>query len=322
MFELVHLRSFVAVAEELHFGRAANRLQITQPPLSRQISLLEHQLGARLFDRSNRRVEMTPAGRAFLPEARQLLRLAESAMLSVRRAEQGEAGRLAISFTASAGYDFLPRTLRRLRRDLPGVSFILREMVSVDQLDALDARLVDIALPREVGGAPPPAPRDAPLAHPPPPPPPVRRPGLESRCVLREKLVVGVPGRHRLARRSEAGMADLADEPMITYSASEGRYLSGVVARLLDRANLAPDYVEAVSQVHTALALVRAGLGIVIAPEAARQLHFSDVSLVPLVTPPDFSADLHSAWRSDNDNPILAGALRIIEGVDAAHGRA
>ena len=182
MFELVHLRSFVAVAEELHFGRAANRLQITQPPLSRQISLLEHQLGARLFDRSNRRVEMTPAGRAFLPEARQLLRLAESAMLSVRRAEQGEAGRLAISFTASAGYDFLPRTLRRLRRDLPGVSFILREMVSVDQLDALDARLVDIALLR----------------------PPVRRPGLESRCVLREKLVVGVPGRHRLARRSRA----------------------------------------------------------------------------------------------------------------------
>ena len=300
MFELVHLRSFVAVAEELHFGRAANRLQITQPPLSRQIGLLEHPPGAGLFDRSNRRVEMTPAGRAFLPEARQLLRLAESAMLSVRRAEQGEAGRLAISFTASAGYDFLPRTLRRLRRDLPGVSFILREMVSVDQLDALDARLVDIALLR----------------------PPVRRPGLESRCVLREKLVVGVPGRHRLARRSEVGMADLADEPMITYSASEGRYLSGVVARLLDRANLAPDYVEAVSQVHTALALVRAGLGIVIAPEAARQLHFSDVSLVPLVTPPDFSADLHSAWRSDNDNPILAGALRIIEGVDAAHGRA
>lgn len=295
MFELVHLRSFVAVAEELHFGRAAARLQITQPPLSRQIGLLEHQLGARLFERSNRRVELTPAGRAFLPEARQLLRLAESAMLSVRRAELGEAGRLAISFTASAGYDFLPTILRLLRAELPGVSYILREMVSVDQLDALDARLVDIALLR----------------------PPVRRPGLENRRVLRESLVVGVPARHRLAGQATVELADLADEPMITYSAAEGRYLSGVVARLLDRANLAPDYVEAVSQVHTALALVRAGLGIVIAPNAARQLHFSDVRLIPLVTPPGFTVDLHSAWRSDNDNPVLAGALRIISSIHA-----
>lgn len=290
MLEFVHLRSFVAVAEELHFGRAALRLQMTQPPLSRQIKLLEHQLGVKLFERTNRRVELTPPGRTFLPEARRLLRLAESAMLSVRRVEQGEAGRLTIGFTASAGYDFLPKILGRLRAELPGVDYILKEMVSVDQLDALEARLVDIALLR----------------------PPVRRAGLEDRRVLREALVVAVPSSHWLARQSIVELQDMADEHMITYSAPEGRYLHGLVARLLERAHLVPQYVQAVSQVHTALALVRAGLGIVIVPEAARQLHFENVTLLPLDAPSDFFINLHSAWRRDNNNPVLAPTLRII----------
>lgn len=290
MFELAHVRSFVMVAEELHFGRAAIRLRMTQPPLSRQINALERQLGTRLFDRSNRLVRLTPAGRVFLPDARHLLRLAEGAKELVGRAKLGEAGRLAISFTASAGYDFLPAVLQRLRARLPGVGYSLREMVSVDQLDALDARLVDLAFLR----------------------PPVRRPGLESRRVLREPLVVGAPSSHRLAGLARAEIADLANEPLITYSSSEGRYLSGMVSHLFDGAGVAPDYVEAVGQVHTALALVRAGLGIVIAPVAARQLHFSGVSMVPLVVPSGFTVDLHTAWRTDNDNPVLAGALRII----------
>ncbi len=297
MFEFAQLRSFIAVAEELHFGRAAARLHMSQPPLSRQIILLEHQVGVRLFVRNNRRVELTLAGRAFLPEARRLLKLAESAIRSARRVACGEVGQVTISFTASAGYDFLPPILRRLREELPGVECILKEMVSIDQLDALEAREVDIALLR----------------------PPVRRAGLEDERVSRETLIVAIPSTHRLSEMVTVSLAEVAEEKMVTYSAPEGRYFNELMNRLFAPAGITPDSIEAVSQVHTALALVRAGLGIAFVPEAARKLHFEDVKFLELDPAPRFFVDLHSAWRRDNDNPALPKALDVIA---AAHRHA
>src|SRR5579859_6871760 len=132
MFELSQLRCFVALAEELHFGRAAARMHMTQPPLSRQIQLLEHHIGAKLFARSSRIVRLTPAGRGFLPEAREILRLAESASLAARRVSRGEAGSVAIGFTASSGYRFLPGLILACRRELPDVDLILKEMVTLE----------------------------------------------------------------------------------------------------------------------------------------------------------------------------------------------
>ena len=129
MFELSQLRCFVAVAEELHFGRAAQRLNMTQPPLSRQVQLLERILGVVLLDRTSRSVRLTPAGRSFLIEAKRILRLAESAALATRRIGKGDAGRVAIGFTAASGYSFLPNLVDLARTKLPNVDLALRELV-------------------------------------------------------------------------------------------------------------------------------------------------------------------------------------------------
>ena len=130
MFELSQLRCFVAVAEERHFGRAALRLNMTQPPLSRQIRLLEHQVGTELLHRTSRSVSLTAAGRSFLPDAARLLRLAEEASASARRVAGGMAGTLGVGYTATVGYGLLPSLVRAIRARVPGVSLTLKEMVS------------------------------------------------------------------------------------------------------------------------------------------------------------------------------------------------
>ena len=137
MFEISQIRCFVAVAEELHFSRAAERLNMTQPPLSRQIRLLEHHVGTQLLDRTSRSVRLTAAGRAFLPEAARILRMAEEAAATARRVAKGERGSLSIGFTAASGYGLLPRVVRLIREQAPGISLTLKELVSGSQLEVL-----------------------------------------------------------------------------------------------------------------------------------------------------------------------------------------
>ena len=148
MLEISQLRCFVAVGEELHFRRAAERLNMTQPPLSRQIRLLEHQVGTALLERTNRVVRFTAAGRAFFPEAARILRLAEEAAATARRIARAEGGPFAVGFTASFGYGLLPEIVRRLHRRVPGISLTLKEMVTGAQLEALDAGQLDVGLLR------------------------------------------------------------------------------------------------------------------------------------------------------------------------------
>src|SRR5438067_1458922 len=148
MFEISQLRCFVAVAEELHFSRAAERLNMTQPPLSRQIRLLEHHVGVGLLERNSRNVRLTAAGKAFLPEATRILRMAEEAAFTARRAARGEQGSLAIGFTSASGYSLLPEVVRRVRERCPGVSLNLKELVSTAQVEALNAGEIDLGLMR------------------------------------------------------------------------------------------------------------------------------------------------------------------------------
>ena len=148
MFELSQVRCFVAVAEELHFGRAAARLNMTQPPLSRQIQILERILGVKLLQRGNRLVKLTPAGQSFLTEARLILKLTESAALLARRVAEGKAGSVNIGFTAASSYSYVPELVAVCRRQLPDVELILKEMVSGDQLKRLGAGEIDIGLLR------------------------------------------------------------------------------------------------------------------------------------------------------------------------------
>src|SRR6476620_5937738 len=151
MFDLNQLRCFVTVAEELHFGRAAARLNMTQPPLSRQIQVLEHIVEASLLDRTSRSVRLTPAGRSFLPEARRILKLAESASQVARRIALGKTGSIKIGFTATSAYGFMPDLVAACRTRLPEVDFSLKEMVSGDQFEALATGQIDAGLLRQIG---------------------------------------------------------------------------------------------------------------------------------------------------------------------------
>jgi DNA-binding transcriptional LysR family regulator len=283
MFELSHLRCFVAVAEELHFGRAAARLNLTQPPLSRQIQLLEHTLEVRLLDRSSRSVRLTRAGQNFLPEARRLLRLAEGAALAARRTASGEEGAITLGFTAASGYDFLPRLIKSFRTEAPGIDLVLKEMVSTDQFESLTAGRIDVGLLR----------------------PPFNRRELESLCVVREPLLLAAPEDHPLATATGVKLADLDRQPIITYSPYEARYFYDLVASLFASAGIMPHYVQHISQVHSILGLVKAGIGLALVPRAARNLRFEGVVLRPLVMDAPSIVELHAIWRPTNANPAI-----------------
>jgi len=283
MFELSQLRCFVAVAEELHFGRAAARLNMTQPPLSRQIQILERILDVALLERSNRTVRLTPAGQSFLAEARRLLKLAESAALLAKRVAKGKAGSINIGFTAASAYSYVPQLVAACRRELPEVEIALKEMVSGDQLKRLDSGEIDVGLLR----------------------PPVPRTGLRAFRVCAEAMIAAVPAGHPLARAEAISLEDLAIEPFITYAPYEARYFHDLVVELFTRAGLVPDYVQHLAQIHSILAMVHSGVGVSIVPEAAVSLHFSGVTLRPLTLPQQRKAELYFVSREDNDNPLL-----------------
>lgn len=283
MFELSQLRCFVAVGEELHFRRAAERLNMTQPPLSRQIRLLEHQVGTRLLERSNRAVRFTAAGRAFFPEAARILRLSEEAATTARRVAKAERGSIAVGFTAAVGYGVLPEIVRRLHRRVPDLSLTLKEMVTGAQLEALAAGRLDVGLLR------PHSPHGA----------------LESAVIGREAMMLAVPRAQSRAWPSPATLACLQGKPLITYSPYEAGYFYQLVHGQLNREGVTPEIVDYVPQIHTMLALVDSGIGVALIPESASRLHFEGVTLRRIAMNPPRPVEIVVSCRKDNDNPIL-----------------
>jgi DNA-binding transcriptional LysR family regulator len=288
MFSLAQLRGFVAVAEEMHYGRAADRLHLTQPPLTRQIQALERSLGVMLFDRSGRGIKLTPAGLAFLPRARSLLHEAEAAAVSVGKVDRGEAGSIAIGFTASTGHGLLGPLVAGLSSELPDVDVDLQEMVTGEQLDALSAGRLDLGLVR----------------------PPVTRPELEYREMLQEELVVVMPPEHRLAAAAELRPVDLEGEDVVMYSPMEARYFYDLVSSILRADEVSVRYTHYLGQIHSILSLVRAGVGVALVPGLAVRTSQS-VHAARLVTDHPTPVRLGAVWRRDNTNPILAAVLRL-----------
>jgi len=283
MFELSQLRCFVAAAEELHFGRAAQRLNMTQSPLSRQIQLLERILGISLLERTSRNVSLTPAGSVFLIEARRIVRLAESAALSARRVAQGETGRAAIGFTAVSGYSLVPQIVATGRATLPNIELELREMVTVDQVDALLTGMIDLAFVR----------------------PPLDRHEFETVMVRSEPLLVALPPGDPRQGQSTFGPEDFDRQPLVMYARQGAGYFHDMLIRLFGQAEVAPDFVQHVTQIHTMLGLVHAGVAAALVPESAVELHLQDVQFRRLITSPENPIELHMAWRRDNQNPVL-----------------
>ncbi|MDO3399827.1 LysR substrate-binding domain-containing protein [Mycolicibacterium neoaurum] len=291
MFSLARLSCFIAVAEELHFGRAAERLHMTQPPLSRQIQQLEAELGVQLIDRTTRTVTLTPAGVAFLPDARRILQLAESAALTVKRVPAGDLGTVVVGFTAASAHAVLPRLLERTREKLPDVKLELREMVSSVQIEALMSGDIDLGMAR----------------------PPLKRPGIVSRPLLHEQLVAALPAGHPLVGQArQLTLNDLDGEDVVMYSPVEARYFNELLISTFTIAGATPRYVQFVTQVHTMLVLVRSGIGIALVPASAATLHPEGVVFRTIGAFRERPVELDACWRQDSTNPALLRLLRDV----------
>ncbi|MEN9683624.1 MAG: hypothetical protein RLZZ427_1375 [Pseudomonadota bacterium] len=294
MFELVQLRCFVAVAEELHFGRAAARLNMTQPPLSRHIQVLERILKVELFHRSSRSVRLTAAGSAFLAEATRIVEMADSAITTARAAAEGQRGMVSLGFTAASGYSFLPRFMNHAQQAMGGVRFLLKEMVSAEQIENLLSGRIDLGLLR----------------------PPVRRPELASQLVLRERFVVcshaSVPEADRPRK-----LADFDGQPLIMYAQDKARYFHDLLTGLFAQAKAEPLLVQHLAQIHSILMLVSTGHGFALVPEASIRLRPQDVVFSPLDDCEPI-VELHAAWRAESDNPALAVLLQQLRTWQAA----
>jgi DNA-binding transcriptional LysR family regulator len=294
-FTLEQLRGFVAVADELHFGRAAARLKMTQPPLSRQIQKLERVVGARLLERDNRRVQLTAAGQVFLVEARRLLSLADTAPEVARRVSSGSRGVVRIGFTAASTYGTLGRLLDEIDRGLPDVDLDLSEMVTREQVAALLNEEVDLGLAR----------------------PPFDAETFGSRLLLREALLVAVPSGSSLAERGRPVLpADLVAERVVMHSPTRARYFYDLVVSMVPVAS--QNAVHTVSQVLTMLWLVAAGRGLAFVPASAARLPIEGVVFLPLETPVPEPVELHLLWRRESRNPALWRVLAQLEGADIA----
>jgi DNA-binding transcriptional LysR family regulator len=294
MFELTHLRCFVVLAEELHFGHAAERLHMTQSPLSRQIQVLERILGVELFNRASRRVTLTLAGETFLQEARRIVRLSESAALAARRVWKGETGRISIGFTAVSGYVLLPQIVTRAAAELPGLELQLHELVSGDQLDALHSGLIDLALVR----------------------PPIDRVRFDSAPLLLEPLLVALPEGDPRVEQASFTPRDFDAVPLVMYTQRGAGYFHNLLQNLFERAGASPSYVQHVTQIHSLLGLVGAALAPGIVPEAAAGLNPRGVVFRPFLCEPEKPVELHLAWRRESGNAALPSfrelCLRVV----------
>ena len=286
MFTLDQVRGFVVVAEELHFGRAAERLRMTQPPLSRQIQKLERAVGVRLLERDNRKVELTAAGETFLTEARRILALASSALEQAQRTQAGSAGTVRIGFTATSSFSVLTPLLDRVSEAYPDIHLDLFEMVTGEQIARLTAGELDLGLAR----------------------PPFDKTMFASRLLHREELLLAVPSGHRLAHVDRPIRADdLVNEPLIMYSATEARYFYDLVVRLFPITS--ENVVHTVSQVLTMLWLVGGGRGIAFVPASSSRLAIPGVLLRSIEGLPDQPVELHLLWSRASRNPALRTVL-------------
>lgn len=264
--ELRHLRYFVRVAEDLHFGRAAEHLGISQPPLSQQIRALEDELGVRLLDRTSRSVALTAAGRVFLEAARTTLRHADQAVLLARRAAEGELGELAIGFNASA--PFVPQIARAItdfRAAYPDVRLVLREATGPEQAEEVEDGLLDIGFMRS---------RRAPQLP----------PDLVAQPFLNERLFVALPPAHRLTYQPVIRLQDFAGEPMIFYSTERSLFANEVIAMLREH-GVEPVIAQIVNDVSTLFGLAAAGIGLMILAESLCNLQSAALAYRPLEDP-------------------------------------
>ncbi|HEU0217613.1 MAG TPA: LysR substrate-binding domain-containing protein [Stellaceae bacterium] len=292
--ELRHLRYFVAVAEEGHVTRAAERLGIQQPPLSQQIQALERELETQLFRRKPRGVELTPAGQALLDEARAILARADEAVAAVKRTARGEAGRIGIGFTSSASFHpFLPRAIRAFREAHPLVALVLEESGTTELVEALRARSLDVAFVRSPVG---------------------ESTDLFVRPLLEEAMVAALPSGHVLsAARDSLPLAALAGETFILYRRPVGPGLHDAIIAACDRAGFSPTIGQEAPRMLSTLSLVAAGLGVTVVPASMSRLEAEGVAYRPLDASASLTAPLNLAYRRDEISAAVCRFVALVQ---------
>lgn len=298
MIELRHLKYFVAVARELSIGRAAVTLNISQPPLTRQIQQLEEDLGATLFVRSVKGVELTDAGKTLYEEARNILLLVDLASERTRRSAQGLVGRLDVGIFGSGMYDIIPRVLRKFRAAFPEVKIVLHPMTKGEQVEALRQRRINVGFNRLVP----------------------RYPDIASRVVMWERLFVVVPESNPLAISSQVSIADLADAPFVLFPKSGRPNFNDFVASLCQRHGFVPHIAQEVGEATTGVALVASGFGVCIVPESVKYFRAEGVVYVPMKESPPTMLDVTCLYSVEDRSPILAEFLGVLEEFRKEHG--
>lgn len=288
--ELRSLQYFIAVAETLHFSRAAERLHITQPPLSQQIQRLEKELGVQLFERTKRRVRLTAAGEVFLQETYRTLAQAEQSIYAARAADRGEIGRLAVGFVGSSAYGVLPAMIQAFREHFPHVELILREWTTVEQIQALQREEIQVGFVR----------------------PPVLDATLHHLTVQQEPFLVALPAKHALATTSLLLLSELASEPFIFVPSKLAPGLWHQMMDLCLQAGFQPRITQEAIQFHVIISLVAAGLGIALVPACIRTFQRPDVVYVPLqqVTT---QAEIEVIWQRAERSPVVHNFLGVVK---------
>jgi DNA-binding transcriptional LysR family regulator len=297
--ELRHLRYFVAVAEERHFGRAAERLHIAQPPLSQQIRRFEAELGEPLFYRTTRSVELAPAGEALLERAPAILAAFDAAVEDARRAARGEYGRLAIGFTGSSTYAMLPSLAAAMRDELPGVVLDLQgELLTPAQVARLLDGTLDLGLLR----------------------PPVHERELATEVLHSEPLLAVLPENHPLADAEAVPLERLEGEPFVTYPSHFRSVVHDAVEDACEAHGFQPVAAHEVAETATLVSFVAAGLGVSLVPASVRNMTVEGAVYRPLLDDAT-RVELAAAWRRDDDRPVLERALDVIRRGLAGHDR-
>jgi len=293
--ELRHLRYFVAVAEEGHVTRAAERLGIQQPPLSQQIRALEHELEVQLFRRKSRGVELTEAGRTLLDDAQRILGEVDAAQAKARRTARGEQGRIVVGFTSSAPFHpLIPRAIRLYRERYPQVELVLEESGSGDLVSALRAQRLDVAFIRSL----------VPKGE-----------GLAVHELLEERMFVALPSDHRLAAKPGIGplrLAELAPEPFVLYRRASGPGLHDRIVGACNAVGFTPRIEQEAPRVVATLNLVAAGFGVTIVPESLCGMRLGGVVYRPLAEPPRLSAPIRLACHKVDRSPAARHFVALV----------
>ncbi|MEN8831784.1 LysR substrate-binding domain-containing protein [Pacificibacter sp.] len=281
-FEFFQMRCFVAVAEELSFSRAAARLNMTQPPLSRQIKILEERIGLVLLERSNKYVRLTSAGESFYHSAIDIIQRSEHAILNARQAERGELGNVSIGFVPSAAIQFIPLIAKRMAELLPNVGITPIEMMGYEVIESQRSGRIDFGLTR--------------MEQP--------RGEIERFRVVNEPFVMAIPESHPLAEKTELTISDFDGEPFVSFTKDRGGFLMETLTAMFLACGITPQTRIEASQTHAVINMVNHGLGFAIVPKSVQVMRLPNIVFRDVELPKQFRSDMYLVTKSGQESAL------------------